>query len=38
MEKKLSKIINSKDQSQTDELTKEEQQKAEDLLKKLGYI
>ena len=38
MEKKLSKILNSKDQSQTDELTKEEQQKAEDLLKKLGYI
>ena len=38
MEKKLSNILNSKDPSQTDELTKEEQQKAEDLLKKLGYI
>ena len=38
MEKILLDILNSKDNSQTDELTEEEQQKAEDLLKKLGYI
>jgi len=38
MEEKLSNLFNSKDFFKTDELTKEEQKKAEDLLKKLGYI
>ena len=38
MEEKLSSLLNSKDFFKTDELTKEEQEKAEDLLKKLGYI
>jgi len=38
MEEKLCNILNSKNNFQTDELTKDEQQKAEDMLRKLGYI
>ena len=38
MEEKLSNLLHSKDFFKTHELTKEEQEKAEDLLRKLGYI
>ena len=38
MEEKLSNLLHSKDFFKTNELTKEEQEKAEDLLRKLGYI
>jgi N-acetylglucosamine-6-sulfatase len=38
MEEKLSNLLNPEDFSKTNELTKDEQEKAEDLLRKLGYI